>query len=134
MPKILILLVSILLLQSCTNSHSNSKEINIIEKANEIATVLKSKELQKISKVCIKQGFNSLLDWTDTLRNEKLLDVLTTKLASNTFAYSISTNQHYRISIEPEEMKDGNHVGDITIVIQHGKALLDQYAGGIRMD
>lgn len=134
MHKIPIVLFSLLLLLSCTNSPTHTKEINIIAKANKIARVLKSKDQQKISTVCTKQGFNSLLDWTDSLKNDKLLNVITTKLASNTFAYSIASNQHYRISIEPEEMNDGNHVGDITLIIRHNKALLEQYAGGVLMD
>lgn len=126
-----ILIISIFIIFGCSSSRSQNNEINIIKEANEIAIVLKTKDLNKISKVCTSQGLTSILDWTDSLKNEKLVTVIINKLSSNTLVYSISKNGSYRIGIDEDDMNDGDNVGDITIVIQNGKARIDGYMGGI---
>ncbi|MFN5786512.1 MAG: hypothetical protein ACK46O_09165 [Flavobacteriia bacterium] len=126
-----ILIISFFIIIGCSSFRSQNNEINIIKEANEIAIVLKTKDLNKISKVCTEQGLISILDWTDSLKNEKLMTVIIDKLSSNTLVYSISQDGSYRIGIDEKDMNDGNNVGDITIVIQNGKARIDEYMGGI---
>lgn len=125
-----ILIISFFIIIGCSSSRSQNNEINIIKEANEIAIVLKTKDLNKIAKVCTEQGLTSILDWTDSLKNEKLVTVIINKLSSNTLIYSISKNGSYRIGIDEKDMTDGDNVGVIIIVIQNGKARIDGYMGG----
>jgi hypothetical protein len=126
-----ILILSLFIFFGCIISSSQNNVININKEANQIAIVLKKKDLNKISKVCTEKGLTSILDWTDSLKNEKLMTVIINKLSSNTLVYSISQDGSYRIGIEEKNMNDGNNVGDIIIVIQNGKARVDEYMEGI---
>jgi len=51
-----ILIISFFIIIGCSSFRSQNNEINIIKEANEIAIVLKTKDLNKISKVCTEQG------------------------------------------------------------------------------
>lgn len=125
-----IFISSVFILSGCNSSRSQTDEFSIVEKANDIASVLKTRDLNKISKVCTEQGYASLMDWTDSLKNDKLLTVITDKLASNEFIYSTDNDKIYTIHINEEEMKDGDNVGDIVIIRLNGKAFIDRYWGG----
>lgn len=125
-----IFISSVFILSGCSSSRSQTDEFSIVEKANDIAIVLKTRDLNKISKVCTEQGFASLMDWTDSLKNDKLLTVITDKLASNEFIYSTDNDKIYTIHINEKEMKDGDNVGDIVIIRLNGKAFIDRYWGG----
>jgi hypothetical protein len=129
--RVFIVLLSLLILSSCGSSKSQTNEISILKEANEIAKVLQTRDLKKISKVCTEQGFKSILDWTDSLNNDKLFTVIINKLSSRKMEYSMSNSGTYNINIKVEEMNDGNNVGEITIVVKNGKAKIDSYSGGI---
>lgn len=129
--SVYIFLLSIFVIAGCVNSQSQNNEDRIIYEANEISEVLKTRDTNKISEVCTEKGFKSLLEWTDSLRNEIVMEGVINTLSSKRIQYSKPSETSYRIFIPKEVMNDGNSTGNILLVKKNGKAKIDAYEGGI---
>lgn len=129
-----LLIISLFTLIACSNSSITDDKINIIQEANKLAVVLKIKNSRKIAKICTDKGFKSLKEWTHFFKDEHVITVITEKLGSKQFIYTVSKSSVYTIDISEEEMNDGDNVGHIILVIQNGKVLIDGYEGGFSVN
>ncbi len=128
------LIIPVFALIACGNSFLPDEKINIVEEANKIAVVLKTKSERKIAKICTEKGLKSLEEWTHSFKNDQLMTVITDKLASKRFVYTVSESSVYTIDISEEEMNDGDNVGRIILIVQNGKVLIDGYEGGFSVN
>lgn len=90
--KFLFVLFFGLLLLSCTsNEPLNRNGLSILAKE------LKSHNINRINEICTNEGFLSILDWSDSLKNTAFLDSIAKDLTSSNVFYSIHEESHETI-------------------------------------
>lgn len=114
---------------SCQYQQKN--EFDIVGNLNNYAKIIKGRKIDDISKICTKNGFNSILEWSDSLQNIALLNSISNTFSSKRIVFTQPNNLTYRLEIEPFKRKfSGESTGEITLIIEKGKLKINSYKGG----
>lgn len=124
-------LVTVLLFLVISCQNQQKTEFDLVRNLNNYAKIIDSRKGDDISKICTKKGFNSILEWSDSLRDVQLLKSITNTFSSKRIVFSQPNNFTYRLETEPFKRKVvGESVGEITLILKNGKLKIDSYSGG----
>lgn len=117
------------LVLSCQNKQKI--EFDLVSNLNKYAKTIKSRQVSETSKICTKKGFNSIMEWSDSLKNQELLNAISRTFASNSIVYSQPNDSTYNLGIEPlKNQFYGQSTGEITLIMVNNELKIDSYRGG----
>ena len=129
--KIIIIVLCSILYQSCSNK---PKEKYVFSDLKDYSLIIKSKNLQKISKICSKQGLNKLIEWSDSLKNDEIINSISNTFSTKNIVFTQPKPNTFSLETEPFKNKiHGDRTGEITLILVKGKLKIDFYQGGIVM-
>lgn len=114
------------LIVSCSNSSNES--IDLVSELRIIGKELNSYDSKRILKVCTKNGFDSLLDWSDSLRDEKFIINLSENLVNDRITFVPLKDSVYQITIY-NLIEDQTTTGGCDIKFINGVAKIDKFQG-----
>jgi hypothetical protein len=121
--KLLLVLLGYVTLTAC------QEEIPLHNRISHYPGMLQSRNIEQVSRICTPQGLDKVLEWTDSLRNEKLILFWTDNISEATYTYTHPDDSTFRLMLSDRSGLTHDS-GEIVIRIQNGKALIDDYMGG----
>lgn len=131
--KILIIVLCFVIFQSCNHKTQDNKK-NIFSDLREYSLIIKSKDVDNISKICTKQGLNKLLEWSDSLKNDEIVNSIFNTFEAKNIVFTQPKPNTFCLETEPFKNKSyGEGTGEITLILVKGKLKIDYYNGGIAL-
>lgn len=111
----------------------NSRNIDLFYSLGGYGNLLLSKDTIAIKSICTEKGYKSILQWSDSLKDEEFVYMLASNLNDTIFQYSPKTDSTLQIDLKYPNNRDGKHVGSLDMIISNDQLYIDQYWGGVEV-
>jgi hypothetical protein len=121
----------VLILSSSCNNSSNEAQLDVVDTLNSYSKIIASRDLDQLHSICTPNGFDSMMDWTDSLRKDKIVDEITTTFSQKRILYSQSNDSVFMVSTSQYERPlPGGSIGRVMLKSIRGQLKIDAYEGG----
>ena len=127
--KLIIVLSALYSFISCVNS-SDEQTIDLVSTLNEYSKIIESRDLDQLRSICTPNGFDSMMDWTDSLRKDKVVDEIATIFSQQSILFSQPNDSTFEVStLQSERPLPGQSSGLIIIKLVQNRFKIDAYLG-----
>ncbi len=120
-----LLFITIFLLAEC-----KSLDSEIEADLDHFAEIIKSKDVSKIKKITTNKGLTSLMDWSDSLRNERFITKLGENLKNNNIFNVQKADSVIYLSLGESDQIVGATGGYLRLKRVEGELRIHEYRGG----
>ncbi len=129
MIKVTLIVVSLVLLSSCLNS-SEEPKVDLVGTLNSYSKIIASRDLDQLATICTPNGFNSMMDFTDSLRRDKVVNKIVSTFGQEKILFSQTNDSTFEVStLQSERPLPGGSSGLIVLKFTQNQFKIDAYLG-----
>lgn len=129
MIKVTLIVVSLVLLSSCFNS-SEEPKVDLVGTLNSYSKIIASRDLDQLATICTPNGFNSMMDFTDSLRRDKVVNKIVSTFGQEKILFSQTNDSTFEVStLQSERPLPGGSSGLIVLKFTQNQFKIDAYLG-----
>jgi len=128
--KLIVTSMILILFVSCVNT-SDEPKVDLVGTLNEYSKIIESRDLDQFRSICTPNGFDSMMDWTDSLRRDKIVNEITATFSQKSIVFSQSNDSVFNVSTSQlERPLTGGRIGRVVLKSIQGQLKIDAYEGG----
>lgn len=117
----------------CEYSSRISNEQVFLRQLPNLRRAFEAKHPDTLKKVCTCHGYSALIEGTDSLKNQPVIEAISKTLSSKHMVFSGRNDSTFVVMIGEGISSYDGPVGDMTVCVRNGSAKIDEYAGGVRV-
>lgn len=116
----------------CTNDSGkvSANNIDFVTSLQGYGDIIASKDTNSIKEICTSNGYSSIMDWTDSLQNTRVIDLVVLNLNDTLIQYSIMNDSTLKLDLLEWEHSMRKNRGALDFVISNNQLFIDQFWGG----
>ena len=129
MIKVTLIVISLVLLSSCFNS-SEEPKVDLVGTLNSYSKIIASRDLDQLATICTPNGFNSMMDFTDSLRRDKVVNKIVSTFGQEKILFSQTNDSTFEVStLQSERPLPGGSSGLIVLKFTQNQFKIEAYLG-----